>query len=127
MKKKSSDNIKTILITLVIILATRIIKGLPWWSFVVPLLAFGLLITIKQWKVASFWVGFLCGFVVWSGANLYFDLTLKGNILPRIGLLISVPGIVIILMAGVIGGVLTGLALYTGKSIIKGKEAGLTP
>ena len=118
MKNRRSDNIKTILLTVVILLLTRIIGSLPWWSFVVPVTIFGVVITIKKWEVSGFAAGFAAGFLTWLGANLFFDLSSNGIVLTRIGLLISVPKIVVLLISGMIGGLLTGLALHTGQSIV---------
>ena len=56
--------------------------------------------------------------MVWFGANLCFDMTYNGIILNKIGLLLSVHKIIVLLISGIIGGLLTGLALYAGKSMI---------
>jgi len=102
----------------VLILLTRIPGSLPWWTFIIPVVILGIVITIWKWKVSTFAMGFLCGFIIWFGANLYFDLTFNGAIMSRIGLLFTVPRIVVLLLSGVIGGVLTGLALFTGRSMV---------
>ncbi len=126
MKKRRLDNLKALLLTGFLLLLTRMINSLPWWIFVIPVLTLGIVITIKKWEVSSFSVGFIAGFLVWFGANLYFDLTLNGIILGRVGLLLAVPKFVVLLISGVIGGLLTALALYTGKSIVAEKRVELT-
>jgi hypothetical protein len=123
MKKKTRDNIKTALLLIPLIILTRLIDTLPWWIFVIPVLALGVTITLKKWEISSFSVGWLCGFLIWIGANLYFDQMLDGDILTKIGRLLSVPKIVVLLVSGIIGGLLTGLALYTGKAAVYKREA----
>ena len=118
MKKKRSNNIKTLLITISLLLVAQMIDRLPWWSFVIPVLAFGVLISVKKWEISAFGIGFVAGFLVWLGANLYFDMTLGGIALDKIGLMLSVPKLIVMLISALIGGLLTALALYTGKFIL---------
>jgi len=117
MKKKQSGFIITLVVIIGIVLLTKSIGVLPWWSFVVPVLLLGWVISKKQWRVAGFGTGFIAGFLIWFFGNLYFDSTLNGIVLGRIGLLIAMPKIVVLLLAGIMGGVLTGLALYAGKNL----------
>lgn len=117
MRKQHADTIKTIALVFLLILLTRNIDIFPWWSFVIPVLILGAVIGVKKWQVPGFATGFICGFIVWFGLNWYFDLTQNGIVLSKVGQLLSVPKIVILLMAGIIGGVLTGLALYAGKTM----------
>lgn len=118
MKKKTRDNIKTALLLITLIILTRLIDILPWWSFVIPVLILGIVIRLKKWEVSGFMVGWLSGFLLWIGANMFFDATLQGDVLQKIGLLLSVPKIIVLLVSGIIGGLLTGLALYTGRAIV---------
>ena len=112
------DNIKTFLIATVLLVLTGMIGSIPWWGAVIPILALGLAANILKWRVSAFSIGFISGFVVWFGANLFFDITLEGTALYRIGVLASMPVLVILLIAGVIGGCITGLALYAGNSLL---------
>jgi hypothetical protein len=123
MKKKTRDNIKTALLLIPLIIVTRMIDTLPWWIFVIPVLALGVALTLKKWEISSFSVGWLSGFIIWIGANLYFDQMLYGDILTKIGLLLSVPKMIVLLVSGIIGGLLTGLALYTGKAAVYKRES----
>lgn len=122
MKKKNADTLKTILLLFAIVIVTRLIESLPWWIFTVPVLALGMFITVRKWTVNTFWTGFLCGFVLWLGANLYFHLSYNGNILNRIG---EGPKVLLLVFSGLIGGLLVGLALYTGRAIAFDKKANL--
>lgn len=121
--KKSSRNIYSAVILLMVLLLTKSIEILPWWFFIIPVLVTGMIIALKGWKVHGLLVGFLTGFIVWIGANLYFSLTSEALILSRFGLL---AGAITLLASGILGGVLTGLALYTGKSIFSNKRKELT-
>ena len=112
------DNLKAAVVLLFLLLVTRMISSLPWWSFIVPVLIFGIIVSIRKWQVAGFAVGFICGFVIWLGANLYFNAALPGEVFPRIGLLFSIPPFLVVLFSALIGGILTGLAFYTGKLML---------
>jgi hypothetical protein len=122
MKQPISHNLKTIAILIPVILLIKLIDALPWWSFIVAVMALGIITSINQWKVSGFLIGFLCGFVIWLGGNLYFHFTYDGQLLERIG---TAPKIIVLLVSGLIGGLLTGLALYTGRSIATNKKAAL--
>ena len=101
-----------------LILLTRMITTIPWWSFIIPVAVFGAFITIRKWQVATFFTGFLSGLVIWVCANIYFHTVFGGSAFNKIGLVLSVPGPLVILISGITGGLLTGLALYTGQSAI---------
>src|ERR1044072_5277707 len=97
--KKYTEAIKIILLIICLVWVTKSIEMLPWWSFVIPVLLFGVVISIKKWRVAGFGIGFIAGFIIWFGGNMYFDITQNGIVLQKIGLLISVPKIVVMLIA----------------------------
>ena len=107
----------TMFVITLLTIPIKLIAQLPWWTFVIPVLIFGIYITRKKREVPAFPVGFLTGFIIWCGSNLYFDILSNGITMNKIGLLLTVPKIVVIVISGLIGGLLTGLALYTGKSI----------
>ena len=118
MKRRFSDNFKTLLIAAALILLTRQIPSFPWWSYAIPVLVLGIILSIAGWKVAGFPIGFLAGFIIWAGGNLYFDLRLDGIVLHKIAILFSIPKIVLIIASGLIGGLMTGLALYAGTIVL---------
>ena len=117
MNTKKIDNLKSLAILLLLIFGIRLIPSLPWWSFVVAVIITGTVINYKGWKTSFFGIGFLAGFLLWSGANFYFDATQPGDILTSVGKLLFLPKIAIITISGMIGGLVTGLAFYTGKNI----------
>ncbi len=119
MNKPNRDTLKTAIILLCLILLIRMLEGIPWWSFTVPVLALGTFIARRQWQVSCFLVGFLCGFAIWFCTNTYFHLAHGGVILNRLGTLLSAA---MLLASGVTGGLVTGLALYTGKAIVPAQK-----
>lgn len=120
MKKNIINYTIACFVVIAINILTGVVAVLPWWSFVVPVLLSGMALPYLRWNVSSFPVGFLSGFLVWLLANAFFDMAYHG-MLAKIGLLLSVQKIVVLLAAGLIGGLLNGLALYTGKSILTAK------
>ncbi len=115
MKKNRIDAMKTVAVLGPGLVLLRAVEWLPWWSFVVPVVALGGLITRRGWQVPCFGVGFGAGFAVWAGAYLYFHARYHGAILSRTGPL----SLVLVLAAvGLVGGLLTGLALHGGKSLV---------
>lgn len=119
MKKNRLDNIKAFGCLLLLVPLAMMADHIPWWSFVIVVALFGYIITIRKWKVAAFSIGFLSGLVVWIGANMYYHTIFGGTVFEKLAQVMFIPGFVVILLSGVIGGLLTGLALYTGQSVVK--------
>jgi hypothetical protein len=126
MKSKAINNTVAVLVLVIVLSLIKTITFLPWWFFVIPVHLMGVASYSMKWNFPGFATGFLAGFIVWAGANLYFDAVSKGDILARVGLMLSVSKIVVILVSGVIGGLLTALALYTGRQLFHRKTARLT-
>ena len=122
MKKYIFDSIKTIFVLFFVTILISKIEIFPWWSFLFTAILIGFVITLKQWDISTFWIGFLSGFVIWFGANYYYDITSNGIILNKVGDLISLPKLIVLLVSGIIGGICTGLALYVGKSFFNLKK-----
>jgi hypothetical protein len=118
MTQRSTANIKMAVLLFAVILVVKLFDAIPWWSFIVPVLALGILAGTKGWKVSGFATGFVTGFVTWAAANLFFHLTFDGNLVSRVG---APAGIILLIASGLIGGLLTGLALYTGQQVMKAK------
>lgn len=95
------------------------VDSLPWWTYLVPLLIVGYVLALLKLNSNAFALGFIAGFLIWFGGNYLFDIKYNGNILIKLAGLLSVPKISLLLAAGVIGGLITGLALYVGKNILK--------
>ena len=120
---KNTDNLKALAISLLLLLLTHQLDALPWWGFLMPLFLFGVVINYLKWNVAGFFVGFIAGFIVWAGANVYYDIQYDGLVLQKVALLFSMPKFVVFLIAGVLGGLLSGLAMYSGKGLFSYQSA----
>ena len=110
-------------ILLPLVVVSKLFDVMPWWGFLIPVLVLGMVIGFRKWQVSGFLIGFLCGFLLWLGGNLYFHIIYHGNILQKLG---TGPGIAILIVSGIVGGVLTGLALHTGRAIMLDKKTKLT-
>jgi len=122
MNKKYSDNLKTAGLLVPLILLVKLVPALPWWAFLVPVLALGIFSGMQRWQASLFLVGFFSGFAIWLGGNVFFHLLYQGHLLERIG---AGPSVVVLLVSGLLGGVLTGLALYTGRAMVVNQKAEL--
>jgi hypothetical protein len=109
-----SMNVKTFFLIVLLLLLLMPIDSIPWWSFVIPVSALGAIIGIRKWKVSTFFVGFLSGLSVWLGGNVVFHFYYGGILLRKMSGEYVVVGL---LIAGILGGLVTGLALYTGKML----------
>lgn len=120
--------ILTLAIVILVSMSVQMIIFLPWWSFLVPVFLLGVALPLEKWKVSSpFLVGFIAGLLVWSLSTLYFEATYKGEIINKISEMITVQYyfmdiIIMYTIIGLIGGVLTGLAFYSGFLLRKGRE-----
>lgn len=112
----------TLSILIGVSLLVQNIAFLPWWSFVIPDFLLGLALPLERWRIRSFLYGFASGFLVWSLSTLYFEISYNGEITHAIGKMISLPYYLLYVIIGFIGGVLTGLAFYSGFLLRKGKE-----
>lgn len=119
MKNNLVDNLKTLVCLLLLMPLAMMIKGIPWYSFLIVVSLFGFIITILKWKVTAFSIGFLSGLLVWIGANIYYHIIFGGTVFEKLAKVMFIPQFVVFLLSGVIGGLLTGLALYTGQSAVK--------
>lgn len=114
---------KSGIVALIIIAAvlTACIPGSPWWTPFISTFLIGIWIGYKEWKLHAFGLGFLSGFILWAGANLYFDTVSNGLVLDKIGHLLGLPTAAVFAIAGIIGGLCSGLALYSGKLLLRTK------
>lgn len=122
MKKSLLIKLVVLLVAMLVIMLFGMISDLPWWSFTCPLFLLGMLVERYQWSTKSFWIGALAGFLVWGGAMIFYERKYDSMILKKIAEAMSVDKMVLVLISGCIGGILAGLALYTGTKIF-GKRA----
>lgn len=112
----------TLAILILVSTSVQMISFLPWWSFLVAIFLLGALLPLKKWKVSSFLSGFIAGLFVWSLSTLYFETVYTGAIMDKTSILFHVPYFLLLIIIGLIGGILTGLALYSGFLLRRGRE-----
>lgn len=103
-----------ILSILILITAFLLNLFLPWWSIAIPGLIFGYLLNEKP--AASFGWGFLALFLLWGGHALYIHFANDGILSSRIAEMLSVGSpLLVVLITGILGGLVSGLAALTGS------------
>ena len=107
---------------LIVIAGSGMLTQFPWWSFTIPVFVMGILLPLKKWKVLPFIWGFIAGFLVWTGATLYFGKSFEGAFMDSAAHIGKVSSLVMYVVIGLIGGTLAGLALYSGYLLRKGSE-----
>lgn len=103
------------LMTFVILLFAFIMNiFLPWWSIALPGLAFGYQFKKSAW--VSFGLGFLAVFLLWSSQALYIHFANDGILSSRIAVMLGVGSpYLVVLITGVLGGLVSGVATLTGS------------
>ncbi|MEQ9089641.1 MAG: hypothetical protein RIE52_01050 [Balneola sp.] len=105
-----------ILLILLIITAYLINLILPWWGIAITGLILGFQMKPKPGK--AFGIGFLALFLLWSGQALYIHLANDGILSTRIAEMLGVGSpILVILITGIVGGLVSGLAVLSGSLI----------
>lgn len=101
----------------IILIAFVLNLFLPWWSIALPGLILGYL--LKPKPLAAFGLGFAALFLLWGGQALYIHIANAGILSTRIaGLLHLGQPLLVVLLTGVIGGLVSGLAALTGALFI---------
>lgn len=86
---------------------------LPWWYLVALGLLLGTFLAKTGWK--TFLAGFVGGFVVWFGASFFWISQTDSAFASQIAQLLQLPGeMALLLVAGALSGLLTGLATWSG-------------
>ncbi len=103
-----------LLALLILILAFLLNLFLPWWSIAIPGLMFGY--QFKKNGGASFGWGFLALFLLWGGQALYIHFANAGILSTRIAEMLGVGSpYLVILITGILGGLVSGVATLTGS------------
>lgn len=114
------------LITLAILIIVLLVMGalafLPWWLFLIPVFLLGVFLPLQKWKVYPFLWGFIAGFIVWVLSTTYFEITYEGALMQPVAKIMKLNPYLLYLTIGLIGGVLTGMAVYSGYVLRKGRE-----
>lgn len=92
---------------------------LPWWSFVITSLIVA--VAIHQRPGKAFLTGFAGVFLLWAGMALVKDAANEHILSTKVAQVLPLGGsyLVLILLTGVIGGLVSGLAALTGTYLRK--------
>ena len=97
-------------------------SALPWWSFV---FTSGIVaIAIHQQGGRAFLSGFLGLFVLWAGMALLKDTANEHILSTKVAQILPLGGSypVLILVTGIIGGLVSGLAALTGSYLRRSRK-----
>ena len=87
---------------------------LPWWSIAIPGLIFGYQFKKSSWF--SFGLGFLALFLLWGVQAMFIHFSNDGIMSTRIAEMLGVGSpYLVILITGILGGLVSGLATLTGS------------
>ncbi len=109
-----------IFLILLIITAYLINLILPWWGIAITGLILGF--QLKPTSGKAFGIGFLALFLLWGGQAFYIHVANDGILSTRIAEMLSVGSpILVVLITGLVGGLVSGLAVLSG-SLINNKK-----
>lgn len=104
------------LLIFLILTAYLINLVLPWWGIAVTGLILGY--QMKPSSGKAFGIGFLALFLLWGGQALFIHLANDGILSTRIAEMLAVGSpILVILITGIVGGLVSGLAVLSGSLI----------
>jgi hypothetical protein len=108
-----------IILTAFLAYVTGLYSTLPWWSFAITSLVVG--ITVHQKAGRAFLSGFLGLFLLWSGMAAMKDAANEHVLSVKVAQVLPLGGsyLVLILVTGVVGGLVSGLAAMTGSFMRK--------
>lgn len=94
---------------------TGLYSSLPWWSFAVTSLIVS--IAIYQRAGRAFLSGFLAVFVLWATMAFLKDTANEHILSTKVAQILPLGGsyMVLILVTGVVGGLVSGMAALTGS------------
>ncbi|MDR9419397.1 hypothetical protein [Gracilimonas sp.] len=105
-----------LLSALILITAFLLNLFLPWWSIAIPGLILGYY--FNEQALPSFAWGFLALFLLWGGQSLYIHIANEAILSTRIAEMLSIGSpLLVVLITGVIGGLVSGLATLTGSLV----------
>jgi hypothetical protein len=86
----------------------------PWWSISLIALIIALLFQLNPSKGAL--AGFLAGLILWGGMAFIQSMANQGLLAERIGMMLGgVPGPIVPLLSGLIGGITASLGALLGS------------
>ena len=114
--------ITAILLTALLAFAIGLFQFFPWWSFVVCALVVAVAVPQKPWK--AFLCGFLALFVLWMVMAFMADAANEHILSKKVAQILPLGGsyIALILVTGLVGGLVAGLAALTGSYARQSKK-----
>jgi uncharacterized membrane protein YdcZ (DUF606 family) len=111
--------ITAIVTTAILAFAIGLFTVLPWYSFVFTSLITALAIHQKPWK--AFVTGFLGVCIVWAGYAALQDMANQHILATKVAGILPLGGsyVLLILVTGVVGGLLSGFAALAGSYLRK--------
>jgi len=106
------------LLILLIITAYLINLVLPWWGIAITGLVLGF--QLKPSSGKAFGIGFLALSLLWGGQALYIHFANDGILSTRIAEMLGVGSpYLVVLITGILGGLVSGLAVLSGSLMKK--------
>ena len=96
-------------------------SSLPWWGFAITSLVVS--VSIHQKPGKAFLCGFLGLFLLWAGMALVKDVANEHLLSSKVAHILPLGGsyLVLILVTGIVGGLVSGLAALTGSYLRQSK------
>lgn len=103
------------ILTAVIAFLVGLLSFSPWWGFAITSFIVAMLIHQKAGK--AFLAGFLAVFLLWGGLAWWIDMKNNGILSAKIAHILPLGGnsILLILVTGFIGGLVSGMAAICGS------------
>ncbi len=104
-----------IILTALLSFAIGMFQSLPWWLFVFCALVVAIAIPQKPWK--AFLSGFIALFLLWAVMAFMLDKANEHILAKKVAQILPLGGsyIALILITGLVGGLVAGLAALTGS------------
>lgn len=113
--------LSAIVITAFLAYVAGLYTSLPWWAFAVTSLIVSVAIHQKPGK--AFLSGFLGLFLLWAGMALLKDSANEHILSTKVSQILPLGGsyLILILVTGIVGGLVSGLAALTGSYLRRSK------
>ena len=107
--------LSAVILTALLAFATGLYGVLPWWSFAITSLIVAIAVHQKAGK--AFLSGFVGLFLLWSVLAFIKDSANEHLLATKVAQILPLGGsyVVLILLTGIIGGLVAGLAAVTGS------------
>lgn len=111
--------ITAIVLTAFLAFVAGVYSSLPWWSFAITSLLVA--VSVHQKPGKAFLSGFLGLFLLWAGMAFLKDSANNHILSTKVAQILPLGGsyFVLILVTGIVGGLVSGLAALTGSYLRK--------